>query len=174
MFSIFLVALLPLIFIPVVLFLNDPNGGKLLRVLVLAYFARIFWWRFLSDLPFFSYGAGGDANYYEMLAEVITKIWQHDGIHYITRTEFPPIGRTSLPINLFAFVIHMGGVDGGRMGSTAIVAACACLTAVNFYRLAIELGATPRVSFRATCVSSCPRSSCTRPTCTRTASSSFS
>jgi hypothetical protein len=143
---------LALLLVVVVQMMNDENRNKLMTVMLLAYGARLIWAAFLADLPIFSYGSGGDSNIYEAYAEVIGQIWNREGVHYVTSAEFGMLGKTTLPPNLFALVIYYGGIDGGRLGSTAIIALSACLTCLNFYRLAMYLGAPRTIAFRVACL----------------------
>lgn len=99
---------------------------------------------------FFSHGAGfagsignSDADGYEIHAHTIAVMWQHVGIHFVTTDEFPELGPTVLPPNIFALVIYIN--DGvTTLGCMAVVAFAAALTVLNIYKLALQFGATER------------------------------
>ena len=112
-----------------------------------AYALRLFLQFFLRDIPFFSYGAGGDCAGYEETGWWFAQIWSHTGYRYMTDQDFPGLGATALPGNIFGIVIYING-DYTRIGCTALVALSACLTCYNLYRLAVELGAAQRFAFR--------------------------
>ncbi|MBL8609622.1 MAG: hypothetical protein JNL38_19985 [Myxococcales bacterium] len=99
------------------------------------------------NVELFSHQAGGDGNLYEEYARIIAHSWERYGIHYVTMEELPDLGRTSLPPNLFGLIIYLNG-GPTVIACTALTALTACLTLLNFYALAKELGAEPRVAER--------------------------
>ncbi|MGA7121366.1 MAG: hypothetical protein WBY94_14775, partial [Polyangiaceae bacterium] len=58
----------------------------------------------------------------------------------------PSLENTSLPSNIFACVVYLNG-GPTHIGCTAVVAAAACFVCLNFYLLALLLGAPPKVAF---------------------------
>jgi hypothetical protein len=106
-------------------------GGYVLRV-ALSFFVR--------DLPLFSHGVALDNLGYEMTAKTIARLWSYDHVHYVTTDEYPGLGRTSFPPNLFAIVIFLNG-EATPLGCTSIIAFLACVSCFNIFALAIESGA---------------------------------
>ncbi|HXX69673.1 MAG TPA: hypothetical protein VEK07_20995 [Polyangiaceae bacterium] len=130
---------------------KDRVEGRFTVVWVLqsAYTLRLILQSFLRDIPFFSHGAGGDCMTYEFYGQLIATEWEHTGVHYVTGSEFDSrvLTQTSLPMNVFGMVIYLNG-GPTRLGCTAIVALCACLTCYNLYLLALELGASQPFAFK--------------------------
>lgn len=93
-----------------------------------------------QNIAFFTtHVARSDSLFYELGAQQIAGLWERAGIHYVTQKELAWIGAASLPCNLFAVVIYINnGV--ATEGCTAICALSACLTVLNIYFLARELG----------------------------------
>ncbi len=119
----------------------DPRQKNIaVGILMAGYALRIVLQTFIRDIPFFSHGIGGDNMYYEEWATTVQLIWEHSGVEYIGQEQFPEIGETSLPANLFGLVFFING-GPTRVGCTAVVALAACLTCFNLYRLALEYGA---------------------------------
>jgi hypothetical protein len=106
-------------------------GGYVLR-LVLQTFQRDF-------NPFKS--EGFDCVAYEAMARKIAVLWRYTGIHLVTSAEWPGMGPTSLPPNMFAFVIFLNDDDFTRLGCVALVALAAGLAVLNLYLLAMQFGA---------------------------------
>lgn len=130
---------------------GERRGAKITWIILLAYLLRVALQRLTRDVQFFTHAAGGDYTQYEFLADMITKLWRNRGIHFIQADELTWLGATSLPPNLFAFIIYLN--DGPtRSGCTAIVAMCACLAMLNFYKLAIHLGASEKSALIVTTV----------------------
>jgi hypothetical protein len=121
---------------------------SLSRVLMGGYALRLIVQYFIRDVAFFSHGAGGDSGTYEELGQIIATIWRVHGIHFVTASEFPAIGPTSLPQNLFALLIYLNGGDATRLACTALVALAAGLTALNVYALSVQFGAEPKRALR--------------------------
>ncbi len=117
---------------------------KLMRLMIAGYLARLIVQAFSRDLSLFSHGGGGDYMVYELWALEINRFWGFAGVQYVTADDIPLIGPTSLPPNLFALVIALNGGEPTPLGCTAIVAVMGCLTCLNLYRLAVDLGADPR------------------------------
>jgi hypothetical protein len=111
------------------------------------YALRVVFQPVIRDLPLFSHGAGGDCQQYESLAIAFARIWEHAGLQYFTQDEFPIMGPTSLPPNLFGLIIYLNG-GPTSFGCTAFIAFCACLTCLNLYHLAVELGGDEQMAFR--------------------------
>lgn len=107
-------------------------GGFILRIIL------SFWVR---DLPIFSHVAGGDCVQYEEHATWIAKVWDYTGIHFVSSDEFPDMGATTLPPNIFALVIFLNG-GPTRVGCTAVVAFLVGLVCLNVYNLGRERGAS--------------------------------
>lgn len=117
-----------------------PKAPWLAAVLIAGYVLRLVLQSFVRDIQFFSHEAGGDCVTYETLGQAISLSWRLEGIHFMTGDDFPEIGATSLPPNLFALVIYLN--DGvTRLGCTALVAFAAALTVFNVYMLAKQFGA---------------------------------
>lgn len=129
---------------------EDRNEGHQAVVWTLecAYGLRLILQSFLRDVPFFTHGAGGDSVMYEFYGQLVATEWEHTGYHYVSQSEFAnTITQNPLPVNVFATVIYLNG-GPTRLGCTAVVAICACLTCYNLYRLALELGAKQEFAFR--------------------------
>lgn len=123
---------------------------RLVQLFVAGYLARLVVQLFSRSLSLFSHGGGGDYVIYEALALDIIRYWSFFGFGFVSRNELPDLGPTSLPPNLFAVVINLNGGDPTPFGCTTLVAFMACLTCLNVYLLAIELGADRTHAFRLT------------------------
>lgn len=137
--------------VPWVLYLIVRAGKeppRVMQVMMAGYFSRIVATQVLREIPFFTHGAGGDCNAYEMLAWVIAKLWETRGIEFLTSEQIPEIGPTSLPPNLFAFVIYLNGGDVTRIGCVSLIALAATLCCYNLYKLGCEMQADPDVCLK--------------------------
>jgi hypothetical protein len=105
-----------------------------------------------TSVQFFHHEIGGDARIYEALATWIANQWSMNGISYMTQHDNAWIGATSLPPNIFAVFIYLSGGQSARVACTSVVVLATCLAALNFFRLAMELGAERRVAVRMTMV----------------------
>lgn len=105
------------------------------------YALRLFIQFFIRDVQFFSHAIGGDSFAYEEYGAVMARMWRTVGVHYITSDDGLNIGATSLPQNLFAFIIYLNDGDKTRLGCTAVVALAAGLTALNIFLLSVQFGA---------------------------------
>lgn len=125
-----------------------------LGAFVLATFAsRIALHDVVRNTPFFSHGqAGGDSLIYEAIAAWIAGQWGSTGFSFKTAADLPEIGATSLPPNLFATIIYMNGGQKTSFACTALVAFACCITALDFYKLALSLGANKNAALTVTAV----------------------
>jgi len=98
------------------------------------------------NVAFFSHDLGGDALTYEYFAQWISEQWTIHGIKFMTAADNELIGATSLPPNLFATIVHLNGGERAPVACTALVALATCITALNFFRIAMELGAERRIA----------------------------
>jgi hypothetical protein len=115
-------------------------------VLIMAgYAARLAMSEIVHTFPFFSYGSGGDS--YEVAGNIIARMWNFSGAHYVTSDEFPDLGPTTLPPNLFALVAF-ANQGPTHIGCVAVVAALGCITALNIYAMAHTLGCRHVVALR--------------------------
>jgi hypothetical protein len=131
-------------------FVRASEQKRMTLLLLLGYFARIGIQTFARSMRLHLFNADGlDAGTYERGGAIIQKMWDYGSIHYVTADELPMLMRTTLPQNLFATVFYMNGEPTG-LGGTAVIALIACLTCLNIYMLAIELGAPSRVAFSTT------------------------
>ena len=73
---------------------------QVVALVVGAYALRLALSFIVTDLPIFSYGARGDAAFYEENAEIIARLWQHESVFYVDMETLPDIGRTTLPCNI--------------------------------------------------------------------------
>ncbi len=148
MFSLLLMPLCLLI-----LYLAVAGAGesktRLWNLLLVGYIARLLFQYLVRTIPFFSHKLGGDSEIYEAVSELIEQRWTHTGIHFVTTDEVWEVGQAALPVNLFALVNHLNG-GPAREGCTAIVALSACVTALNLYKLAIELEVPQHYAYRTT------------------------
>jgi hypothetical protein len=148
MFGIVLACLLPLGL--VVYWRSMPPAWRDRRALFLVlagYATRLVLSSIVREFPFFSYGSGGDSNGYEVEGNVIARLWNFSGVHYVTATELPEVGAASLPLNLFGVVSYLN--DGPtHIGCVAVVAAIGCATALNIYSIAHEIGCRDVVAIR--------------------------
>jgi hypothetical protein len=124
---------------------RDP-GNRLLKLMLAGYAARMILQLFLRDLPVFSHGSGGDYVIYEIQAADIIRYWDIHGVWYVTDADFPGLGATALPPNLFAFIDLLSG-GPSRVGCTSVVAFLSCLACLELYRLAVGVGADPKKSY---------------------------
>ncbi len=146
MLGYFLGIAMPLVFIPIVNANRNRTHSRMLMVLFFAYYLRIFLQFFLREVPIFSYGAGGDWIHYEEKAVVVQQFWEHGVYKYITSDDWDYMGETSLPPNLFGLIYFLNG-GPTRVGCCAFVALSACLTCLNLYYLALDLGVDARKAF---------------------------
>jgi hypothetical protein len=148
MFGVLLALFLPIVFVLVARATSTPaQRGRLLPALVAAYAARIVLQFFGRSLPIFSYGTGGDFAFYQRHAEAIARIWHFSGVRFMTQEQIPELGATTLPSNLFALIFYVNG-EPTTLGCTAVLACMMCLTALNLYHLALELGADEARAYR--------------------------
>lgn len=145
MFGVALAVLLGLVLVAILRRAGELGRGSLLPpVLLSGYVLRLVLQAFVRDLDFFSHASnGGDSVTYETYGQLIALTWRHSAIHFITQDDFPEMGPTALPPNVFALVIYLN--DGlTRLGCTAVVALAAALTVLNVYKLGIQFGARER------------------------------
>ncbi len=100
----------------------------------------------VRSTPLFAHGMGGDAYSYEQIAQWIAEQWSIHGVRFMEMHDNLLIGDTSLPPNMFALMIFLNGGETTSLSCTLIVAFAICLTAFNFFALAMDLGATRRVA----------------------------
>ena len=117
-----------------------PNTKLILGGYVLRLAAQVI----VRNVQFFSHAAGGDSSIYEDQGRFLALLWRQTGLHYVTANEGAFIGPTSLPANLFGFVIYLNDGESSQLGCTALVALAAGLTALNLYLLAVEFKAEPK------------------------------
>jgi hypothetical protein len=137
---------MPLLFVPIVRANRHRTHAKMLFVLLFAYYLRIFLQFFLREVPLFSYGTGGDWLQYEASASVVQQFWDHGLYRYVTSDDWDYMGPTSLPPNLFGLIYFLNG-GPTRVGCCSFVALTACLTCLNLYYLALELGVDAKKAF---------------------------
>lgn len=133
------------------LVVSGERASTLGKALVVGFFLRLLLLAVVRNVQFFSHAVGGDAFLYEEFAQYIVDYWRHYGFSYITLDKIPAVGRTSLPPNLFALIVWANG-GPSTIGCTALTALVACLTLLNFYKLAVEMGADPKIAQRVTLV----------------------
>jgi hypothetical protein len=114
------------------------------RVLIGGYLLRLVIQFFIRDIPLFSHALGGDSWEYEFYGQTISRVWQMDGIHFVEADEVQRLGATTLPQNIFAFIIYLNDGATCRLGCTAVVALAAGLAALNIYLLSVQFGADKR------------------------------
>jgi hypothetical protein len=114
------------------------------KVILGGYALRLVLQLFVRHVQFFSHAAGGDSAIYEDQARFLALLWSHTGVHFVTANEQPFLGATSLPANLFGFVIYLNGGETSLLGCTSVVALAAGLTALNLYLLCLEFKAEPK------------------------------
>jgi hypothetical protein len=145
------VALLFLCFVGLiaVIFAAGEHKTRMGKILVAAFVLRMVALAGARNIQLFSHVAGGDANLYEEYAGIIAFYWDHHGVQYMTMQQMPELGRTTLPPNLFALIMYTNG-GPTLVGCTAVCALTACLTLLNFLKLADELGADRKMAERVT------------------------
>lgn len=127
---------------------SDRRASAILASVVLAYLARILFHLVLEDLPVFSHGnARGDSMLYEFQGLLISKIWEREGIGPVDHALVPQFERVTLPGYVFGFISYLNG-DMTLVGCVAVVALVGCLTCLNLYDTAKELGADPKMAYR--------------------------
>ena len=130
--------------------LTKVNRHPIWIIALLGYLVRMGFQFVSQHVAFFTTNvARSDSLFYELGAQQIASVWERTGIHYVTQKEMAWLGAASLPSNLFAIIIYINnGV--ATEGCTAICALSACLTVMNIYFLAKELGVPEK---RATLIS---------------------
>lgn len=139
MFSVFVILLFALLLVGV-LVLSREISTTLGTFLLITFASRIALHWVARNVAFFSHGLGGDALTYEYFARWIAEQWSTHGLHYMTEADNELIGATSLPPNMFAILIYFNGGEAAPFACTAMVAFALCLTALNCFKLAQELG----------------------------------
>lgn len=129
-----------------VLFSSGELGTPLGVFLIATFASRLMLHWVVRNVAFFSHGLGGDALTYEYLAQWIAEQWTVHGFKFMTAADNDYIGATSLPSNLFAGILYMNGGQPAPVACTALVALAICLGALNFCKLAFELGAQRRIA----------------------------
>ncbi len=123
-----------------------PNVDPRVTALLLGnYVLRLALAPWTKDINAFT-SAPTDFYGYEWSAGIIARLWRYGSIHYVGGDEIPSLENTSLPSNIFACVVYLNG-GPTHIGCTAVVAATACFVCLNFYLLALLLGAQPKVAF---------------------------
>jgi hypothetical protein len=125
------------------------GNSRVWLLLLSAYAVRILFQYFARNVAFFAHALGGDAWGYEAVAELIEQRWQLSGVHFVTSDEINGVGQAALPINIFAFIMYLAG-GPAREACAALCAAAACITGLNLYKLAEELGVSRAVAYRIT------------------------
>jgi hypothetical protein len=140
MFAISLAAVIPLLlFAAARASVAAHEQRPVTALLVAGYVARLAIQVFSRELTIFS-TEGADWLTYQINGELIARLWTYNGIHYVTTNELPSLNRVTLPANLFGFIFYLNG-EPTRLGGTAVIALLACLTCLNVYTIALELGA---------------------------------
>lgn len=139
MFSIFVILLFALSLVGVLVLAREVST-TLGTFLLITFASRIALHWVARNVAFFSHGVGGDALTYEYFAQWIAEQWSAHGFHYMTEADNELIGATSLPPNMFAILIYLNGGQTAPFACTAMVAFAVCLTALNCFKLAQELG----------------------------------
>ena len=139
---------------PVVLYLiaffAKVHRHPICSITLLGYLVRMGFQYVSQNISFFSTNvARSDSLFYELGAQQIATVWERSGVHYVNGQEMQWLGTASLPCNLFALIIYANNAVATE-GCTAVCAMCACLTSLNLYFLAVELGVPDK---RATIVS---------------------
>jgi hypothetical protein len=116
-------------------------GTNLGTFLVVTFASRLLLHWVVRNVAFFSHGLGGDAITYEYFAQWIAEHWTVHGFKFLTAADNDVMGTASLPPNMFAAIVYLNGGQPAPVGCTALVALAICLAALNFFKLAIELGA---------------------------------
>ncbi len=145
-FNVVVVVLLLLSLAALLYRLRVLNSGMGPFVL-LTYASRIGLHLIVRELKMFAHEKGGDALQYERVATWIARQWDVSGIRYMTDADNTWIGKASLPQNVFALMIYANGSKQTDLACTGLVAFCLCVAALNFYFLALELGAAERATF---------------------------
>ena len=130
----------------VVLHSTNELGTNLGTFLMVTFVSRLLLHFVARNVPFFSHGLGSDAITYEYLAKWIAEEWTIRGISFMTAADNEFIAQTSLPPNIFAVIIYLNGGQAAPVACTAVVAISLCVTALNFCKLAMELGAQRRIA----------------------------
>jgi hypothetical protein len=139
MFSIFVILLFALSLVGVLVLAREVST-TLGTFLLITFASRIALHWVARNVAFFSHGVGGDALTYEYFAQWIAEQWSAHGFHYMTEADNELIGATSLPPNMFAILIYLNGGQTAPFACTAMVAFAVCITALNCFKLAQELG----------------------------------
>jgi hypothetical protein len=150
MFGAFLICFLPIVLFTLWRWLPaESRDARVFFIVIIAYAARLAAANFVHEFNLFSYGnaAGSDAGGYEVTAGVLNRLWDFTGVHYVTTEELPWLADTTLPANLFALIQHLNG-EPTHLGCVALTATAGCITALNIYALAHELGCAHRSALR--------------------------
>ncbi|HSO38510.1 MAG TPA: hypothetical protein VLT33_38540 [Labilithrix sp.] len=146
MFGIILALLLPGILIAVIR-TNKHTDRRVLPIILGGYFLRFVLQFFFRDVEIFSYGAGGDWIHYEEQASVVRQFWEHGVYQYVTADDYPGLGQTTLPANIFGFIYFLNG-GATRVGCCAVIAVAASLTCLNLYWVGLEFQVDPKKMLR--------------------------
>lgn len=121
---------------------TEDYTPPLVPMCMLAFVFRAVMFYIGNTVQFFSHEAGGDSRAYAYYAELIIKMWERSGIHYIDKEELFELGATSLPPNFHAFLALLNGGELAREGGAALSALFCGVTALNLFSLCLDLGAS--------------------------------
>lgn len=149
MFAIALAAVFPFLLVAAVRARLEVHERRPVATLLVAgYIARLAIQVFSRELRLFASG-GADSGSYQANGDLIARLWTYSGIHYVTTDELPSLHRVTLPPNLYALIFYVNG-ESSRLGGTAVIALLACLTCLEAYKLAVELGAPRSAALKTT------------------------
>jgi hypothetical protein len=144
--AVFVILLAIFLFVAVRFVVAQPQQKAVTILLLAGYAVRLAIQLLSREVQLFSAGIT-DWWTYQNNAATIARLWNYDGIHYVTGDELPALVRTTLPSNLFAVIFYLNG-ETTRFGGTALSAFVACLTCLNVYALAIDLGAVKSTALK--------------------------
>lgn len=125
--------------------IERKHQQRLMTLMVGSFFLRIALFVFVvRTFSFFSHGAvGGDSVAYELWSGYIADYWRRHQLEWVTAEMMPEVGQTALICNAFAFINYLHG-SPLIVAYTSLAAMTACLTGLEVFRAARELGASER------------------------------
>ncbi|HZU81706.1 MAG TPA: hypothetical protein VE987_02265 [Polyangiaceae bacterium] len=128
---------------------GDEVDQRVTGVVLLSYIARLAIAPITHTANLFSSGAGIDSSAYEAVGEIIARLWQYTGVHYVSGDELEGLDQVNLPQNLFACVIYLNG-GPSHFACVAVIAALAAFVCLDMYLICLELGARRDVALKVT------------------------
>ena len=145
MFSVLLVPLLAAVLFVASVRSQRPNVDPRVTAVVLGgYLLRLAIAPLAHSATPFTTGGAVDSSSYERFGEMVSRMWDYNGIQLVGSDDFPNM---ALPVNIFALVQYLNR-GPAHLGCVAIVAAAASLVCLDVYLMCVLLGARRDVALR--------------------------